>query len=157
MNRLQGKAGWTLLAVAALVFPLFAQNNYLISVATQAFIMAIAALGLNLITGYTAPSAGEILFKGRAIGGARPHTICHLGIVTRALVTHERVFAGQLEINVPCTRCLQRRTNDASGCGGHMRVNITEHQKQFCLYLGQSCERAGVRLRNLIARSGGES
>ena len=37
----------------ALAFPLFAQNNYLISVATQAFIMAIAALGLNLITGYT--------------------------------------------------------------------------------------------------------
>ena len=53
MNRLQGKTGWALLAVAALAFPLFAQNNYLISVATQAFIMAIAALGLNLITGYT--------------------------------------------------------------------------------------------------------
>src|SRR5207245_2572315 len=53
MTWLQGKTGWALLAVAALVFPLFAQNNYLISVATQAFIMAIAALGLNLITGYT--------------------------------------------------------------------------------------------------------
>ncbi|RYF64057.1 MAG: branched-chain amino acid ABC transporter permease, partial [Comamonadaceae bacterium] len=45
--------GWALLAAIALVFPLFAQNNYLISVATQTFIMAIAALGLNLITGYT--------------------------------------------------------------------------------------------------------
>ncbi|MGJ7545044.1 branched-chain amino acid ABC transporter permease [Variovorax sp. LT1R16] len=54
MSRLfEGRAGWALLALAALVFPLFAQNNYLISVATQAFIMAIAALGLNLITGYT--------------------------------------------------------------------------------------------------------
>ncbi|MDM0051954.1 branched-chain amino acid ABC transporter permease [Variovorax sp. J22R115] len=53
MNWLQGRTGWTLLAVVALVFPYFAQNNYLISVATQAFIMAIAALGLNLITGYT--------------------------------------------------------------------------------------------------------
>jgi branched-chain amino acid transport system permease protein len=53
MKWLQGKTGWALLAGVALVFPLFAQNNYLISVATQAFIMAIAALGLNLITGYT--------------------------------------------------------------------------------------------------------
>lgn len=54
MSRLfEGRTGWALLALAALVFPLFAQNNYLISVATQAFIMAIAALGLNLITGYT--------------------------------------------------------------------------------------------------------
>ncbi len=53
MKLLQGKIGWTLLMVAALAFPLVAQNNYLISVATQAFIMAIAALGLNLITGYT--------------------------------------------------------------------------------------------------------
>lgn len=50
---IQGKSGWVLLALIALVFPLLAQNNYLISVATQAFIMAIAALGLNLITGYT--------------------------------------------------------------------------------------------------------
>ncbi len=45
--------GWILLAAIALAFPLVAKNNYLISVATQAFIMAIAALGLNLITGYT--------------------------------------------------------------------------------------------------------
>ncbi len=53
MRFLQGKAGWALLALLALLFPMFASNNYLISVATQAFIMAIAALGLNLITGYT--------------------------------------------------------------------------------------------------------
>ena len=53
MKLLEGKTGWALLAAIALVFPLFAQNNYLISVATQTFIMAIAALGLNLITGYT--------------------------------------------------------------------------------------------------------
>jgi len=53
MNLLQGKIGWSLLALLALAFPLFAQNNYLLSVATQAFIMAIAALGMNLITGYT--------------------------------------------------------------------------------------------------------
>ncbi|MES2534014.1 MAG: branched-chain amino acid ABC transporter permease [Pseudomonadota bacterium] len=53
MKLLQGKTGWALLAIVALAFPMFAQNNYLISVATQAFIMAIAALGLNLITGYT--------------------------------------------------------------------------------------------------------
>jgi len=53
MRLLEGKTGWALLAVLALLFPLFAPNNYLISVATQAFIMVIAALGLNLITGYT--------------------------------------------------------------------------------------------------------
>lgn len=53
MKLLQGKLGWSLLALVALAFPLVTQNNYLISVATQAFIMAIAALGLNLITGYT--------------------------------------------------------------------------------------------------------
>ena len=53
MNWVQGRTGWALLAIVALAFPYFAQNNYLISVATQAFIMAIAALGLNLITGYT--------------------------------------------------------------------------------------------------------
>jgi len=53
MKLLQGKTGWMLLALAALAFPLLTHNNYLISVATQAFIMAIAALGLNLITGYT--------------------------------------------------------------------------------------------------------
>lgn len=53
MKMLQGKFGWSLLALVALAFPLVTQNNYLISVATQAFIMTIAALGLNLITGYT--------------------------------------------------------------------------------------------------------
>jgi len=53
MKRLRGKTGWILLALAALLFPLFAHNNYLISVATQGFIMALAAIGLNLITGYT--------------------------------------------------------------------------------------------------------
>ncbi|XAH21400.1 branched-chain amino acid ABC transporter permease [Xylophilus sp. GW821-FHT01B05] len=53
MQVLQGRAGWIVLALLAIAFPLAAQNNYLVSVATQAFIMAIAALGLNLITGYT--------------------------------------------------------------------------------------------------------
>lgn len=53
MMLVEGKAGWIVLALVAMLFPLIAQNNYLISVATQAFIMAIAALGLNLITGYT--------------------------------------------------------------------------------------------------------
>jgi branched-chain amino acid transport system permease protein len=50
---LEGKAGWALLAVLALLFPFVASNSYLISVASMAFIMVIAALGLNLITGYT--------------------------------------------------------------------------------------------------------
>ena len=37
----------------ALAFPLVATNNYHLSVMTLAFIFAIAAMGLNLITGYT--------------------------------------------------------------------------------------------------------
>jgi len=53
MQALQGRLGWAALALLAIAFPLVAQNNYLVSVATQAFIMAIAVLGLNLITGYT--------------------------------------------------------------------------------------------------------
>ena len=59
-----------------------------------------------------------------------------LGIVTRALIVHKGVFARQFKINVSRTRCLQRRTDDAAGCGGDMRVNIAEHQKQFCLDFG---------------------
>jgi branched-chain amino acid transport system ATP-binding protein len=35
---------------------------------------------LNLLTGYLAPSAGEIRFNGRAINGLRPFHICRLGI-----------------------------------------------------------------------------
>ena len=51
MRLLEGKTGWALLGVVALVFPLFAQNNYLISVATQTFTdrgkeFAAAAAGL---------------------------------------------------------------------------------------------------------------
>ena len=74
MNWLQGRTGWALLAVAALAFPLFAQNNYLISVATQAFIMAIAALGLNLITGYTGPvqPGARRLHGGGCLHGRHP-------------------------------------------------------------------------------------
>lgn len=53
MSLLHGKAGWTLLIVIALAFPLVATNNYHLSVMTLAFIFAIAAMGLNLITGYT--------------------------------------------------------------------------------------------------------
>jgi len=53
MRLLETKFGWALLAALALAFPLLAPNDYLVSVASQAFIMAIAALGLNLITGYT--------------------------------------------------------------------------------------------------------
>lgn len=53
MKLLQGKAGWTLLIALALVFPYMVSNTYFLSVMTQAYIFAIAALGLNLITGYT--------------------------------------------------------------------------------------------------------
>ena len=53
MSLQKERLGWALLAAAALVFPLFAQNGYIISVMSMAFVWAIAALGLNLITGYT--------------------------------------------------------------------------------------------------------
>lgn len=53
MKLLQGKAGWGLLIALALVFPYMVSNTYFLSVMTQAYIFAIAALGLNLITGYT--------------------------------------------------------------------------------------------------------
>jgi branched-chain amino acid transport system ATP-binding protein len=35
----------------------------------------------NCITGYYPPSAGEILFKGRAIQGLQPDKVCRLGMV----------------------------------------------------------------------------
>lgn len=53
MNRSFSPWAWALAAAAALAFPLVAGNNYLLSVMTSAFIVAISALGLNLLTGYT--------------------------------------------------------------------------------------------------------
>ena len=53
MKLLQGKTGWALLIALALVFPYMVSNTYFLSVRTQSYIFAIAALGLNLITGYT--------------------------------------------------------------------------------------------------------
>jgi branched-chain amino acid transport system permease protein len=53
MKLLQGKTGWALLIALALVFPFMVSNTYFLSVMTQSYIFAIAALGLNLITGYT--------------------------------------------------------------------------------------------------------
>jgi branched-chain amino acid transport system ATP-binding protein len=34
----------------------------------------------NLLSGFVAPDAGEIRFRGRAIAGLKPHTICQLGL-----------------------------------------------------------------------------
>lgn len=53
MRRLDGNLGWLLLLVLALLFPAVSGNSYHLSVMTMAFILAIATLGLNLITGYT--------------------------------------------------------------------------------------------------------
>ncbi|MFZ2297045.1 MAG: branched-chain amino acid ABC transporter permease [Aquabacterium sp.] len=53
MKLLQGKTGWALLIALALVFPYMVSNTYFLSVMTQSYIFALAALGLNLITGYT--------------------------------------------------------------------------------------------------------
>jgi branched-chain amino acid transport system permease protein len=49
----EGRTGWALLAAAGLLFPLVAGNEYRLTVMSTACIFAIAALGLNLITGYT--------------------------------------------------------------------------------------------------------
>jgi branched-chain amino acid transport system ATP-binding protein len=35
----------------------------------------------NLISGFIAPSDGEIFFEGRSLAGMRPHRIARLGIV----------------------------------------------------------------------------
>lgn len=53
MAYLEGKLGWALLLAAGLVFPLFAGNDYHLTVMGTAYIFAIATVGLNLITGYT--------------------------------------------------------------------------------------------------------
>lgn len=53
MARIQGKWGWALLALAGLLFPLIAGNDYHLTVMGKAYIVAIATLGLNLLTGYT--------------------------------------------------------------------------------------------------------
>jgi branched-chain amino acid transport system ATP-binding protein len=34
----------------------------------------------NCLTGYSAPTAGQVLFEGQAIQGRRPHQICRLGV-----------------------------------------------------------------------------
>jgi len=34
----------------------------------------------NLLSGFLAPDAGEILFRGRSLRGLPPHTICQLGL-----------------------------------------------------------------------------
>jgi branched-chain amino acid transport system permease protein len=53
MSKFAARWPWFALLAVALVFPLFASDTYIISVVSLAFIMALAALGMNLITGYT--------------------------------------------------------------------------------------------------------
>jgi branched-chain amino acid transport system permease protein len=53
MSKLASRWPWFVLLAVALVFPLFASDTYIVSVVSLAFIMALAALGMNLITGYT--------------------------------------------------------------------------------------------------------
>ncbi|NML45857.1 branched-chain amino acid ABC transporter permease [Ramlibacter sp. G-1-2-2] len=50
---IEGRSGWALLAALGALFPLFAGNDYRLTVMSTAYIFAIATLGLNLITGYT--------------------------------------------------------------------------------------------------------
>ena len=53
MKLLEGKLGWSLLLLAALLFPFMAGNDYHLTVMSTAYIFALATVGLNLITGYT--------------------------------------------------------------------------------------------------------
>jgi branched-chain amino acid transport system ATP-binding protein len=34
----------------------------------------------NLLSGFLAPDAGEVRFRGRSLAGLKPHAICHLGL-----------------------------------------------------------------------------
>lgn len=53
MKLINPTTGWAVLLLFALAFPLFAGNDYLLTVMSTAYIYAIATIGLNLITGYT--------------------------------------------------------------------------------------------------------
>ncbi|WP_221928901.1 branched-chain amino acid ABC transporter permease [Tepidiphilus olei] len=55
MNKfsLLGKGGASLFFLLCLFFPLLANNQYQVALMTNIFILALATLGLNLITGYT--------------------------------------------------------------------------------------------------------
>jgi branched-chain amino acid transport system permease protein len=53
MKHLIGRTGWALLFAFGLLFPLFAKNDYHLTVMSTAYIFALATVGLNLITGYT--------------------------------------------------------------------------------------------------------
>src|SRR5690554_4034149 len=53
MKYVIGKPGAIALFVLALVFPLLTSNQYHLTVMVNAFVIALAACGLNLITGYT--------------------------------------------------------------------------------------------------------
>ena len=53
MNARIARAGWGLLLLLGLVFPVLTDNDYHLTVMSSAYIFALATLGLNLITGYT--------------------------------------------------------------------------------------------------------
>ena len=47
------RLGWAALVAVGLAFPLLARNDYHLTVMSNAYIFALATVGLNLITGYT--------------------------------------------------------------------------------------------------------
>ncbi len=53
LQLINSKWAWGALFAAGLAFPLFAANDYHLTVMSTAYIFAIATLGLNLITGFT--------------------------------------------------------------------------------------------------------
>jgi len=70
---------------------------------------------INTITGFYRPSAGNIFFKGRAIGGLSPHKVCALGIA-RTFQNIE-LFTGLTVLdNILAARHIYLKSNLLSSC-----------------------------------------
>lgn len=51
----------------------------------------------NLISGFLAPDAGEIRFRGRSLAGLRPHRVCYLGLTRTFQLVRPFVHLSVLE------------------------------------------------------------
>jgi branched-chain amino acid transport system ATP-binding protein len=66
---------------------------------------------VNLVSGFTPPTAGEVLFKRRRLNGLRPNTICRLGIArTFQLV---QALAGMTTLESVTVAALNRQSTVA--------------------------------------------
>ena len=83
---IDSRVAWGLLLAAGTAFPWLAGNDYHLTVMSTAYILAIATLGLNLITGYT----GQLNLAHAGFMAAGAYTV---GILT---VDHGWPFWGGL-------------------------------------------------------------